>query len=424
MNRRFLKNATWIIAAKIVQLLIGLFVSAMSARYLGPANVGTIDYVASFVAFFTSFATLGLNNVIVKELIDRQDDGKVLGTSIIMRMMSSLLSMICVIALIVILNPNDKTMLAVTVLQSVSLIFQSLEMFNFWYQSKLQSRTSSIIQTISYILVAGYRLYCLATSRNVLWFAFATTLDSLIVGVLLYFSYHKNSGHVLAYDRGLAKSMFADSHHFIYSGLMVAIYSQMDKLMIKQMIDISSVGQYGIATGINTMWSFLLQAIIDSMYPLIVEAKKQQDTVRYNRRIVQLYSIVLWSSIALSTIITLCSHFIVMTLYGSQYLPAVSVLKIYTWVNTFAYLGVARGAWMVCENNQKYQKVILGIGCLTNLVLNALMIPVWGIAGAAVATLITQIVTSFVAPMCIPATRVNSFFILKALNPIHILDHD
>lgn len=422
-TRSVVKNAGWIIGARVVQMLLGLFVTAWTARFLGPSNIGVIDYVDSYTSFFLAVASLGLNNTIVKSLMDHKDrPGTVLGTAILMRIISSALCSVVVVSMVSAINHGDRIFTMTAVLLSLAMIFQSFEMFNYWYQSKLESRTSSIIQTIAYVVVAAYRIFCLISSKNVLWFAFANSLDSIVIAVLLYITYKRKHPEGVSWDSSLAKEMLSKSHHFIWSGVMVALYSQMDKIMIKGWMDTTAVGYYGIALGINSMWGFVLQAIIDSMYPTIVEAYNDGSKEEYHSRIRTLYATELSFSAALSLLITILAKPIILILYGEQYLPSVSCLRISTWINTFAYLGVARGAWMVCEDNQLYQKYILGIGAVTNLILNSLMIPKMGIYGAAFATVITQIMTSTIAPLFFKATRENTRLIMEALKP-SVLKH-
>ncbi|MCR5449560.1 MAG: flippase [Solobacterium sp.] len=418
MNSKVIKNASWMIGARVLQMLLGLIISAWTSRYLGPSNFGAISYVGAFVSFFTAIATLGLNNVIIKELIDHKErDNVVLGTSVIMRLVSSIFFSLCVIGLISILNPGDRMMIIVAVLLSLTLVFQSFEMITYWYQSRLESKVTSIIQTVAYLSVAGCRLIGLIQGRDVLWFAFANSVDTMVMAILLYISYKIRYRKPMAWDTGLAKEMLSKSHHFIYSALMIAVYSQMDSIMIKEFMNTGATGHYGIAIGFNSMWAFVLEAIIASIYPTIIEAFKSGNKELYHGRIIKLYSIVIWFSTAVSIGVMLCAKYLVLILYGADYLPSVACLRLTTWINTFAYLGVARGAWMVCEDNQKYQKYILGIGAAINLVLNYVLIPKYGILGAASATLITQITTSTLAPLIFRRTRENTMFIMKGANP-------
>lgn len=68
----------------------------------------------------------------------------------------------------------------------------------------------------------------------------------------------------------------------------------------------------------------------------------------------------------------------------------------------------------MCEGKNKYVKYYLGIGAVVNLVFNTLLIPVYGIEGAAVATLVTQITTSMIAPLFFKETRIHTKYVLEA----------
>ena len=423
MKNKVVKNAGWIIGARVFQMLIGLFISTWTVRYLGPSNSGIIDYVDSFVSFAASIAILGLDKVIIKFLIDK--DGKedeVLGTTVAIRLIASVVCSLAAILLVAYLNPHDTVTTMVAVYLSLATVFRSFEMFNYWYQARLQSRVSSIIQTIAYLCTAAFRLYILITNKNVLWFAFGNSMDSIVIAVLLYISYKRSHGGKLQFKVSLGKEILSQSHHFIYASLMIAIYGQMDKIMIEKWLDFSAVGYYGVAGGVNTMWTFVLQAFIDSIYPTVIEAKKSGDEKLYHKRVVQLYSVVIWVSVLASVMITLLAGPIILILYGEAYAPSINCLRILTWMNTFAYLGVARAAWMVCENTQNYQKYILAMGAGANLILNWILIPVMGFNGAALATVITQMITGFFGAFAFKKTRPNSIMIIEAFNPSVMID--
>ena len=136
-------------------------------------------------------------------------------------------------------------------------------------------------------------------------------------------------------------------------------------------------------------WAFILSAIIDSLYPEIVQSF-QKDRLRYERKNRQLYAIVFYVSLFVSAMICLVAKPFILILYGKTYLPAVGPLRIVVWYTAFSYLGVARNAWMVCENRQKYLKYLYISAAALNVVLNFALIPSWGASGAAAASLITQ----------------------------------
>jgi O-antigen/teichoic acid export membrane protein len=230
-----------------------------------------------------------------------------------------------------------------------------------------------------------------------------------------YILYVKQKGPKLKVDKKRIKPLLKQSYHFILSGLMIAIYAQTDKVMIGKMLtDMSAVGLYSVATTITSLWSFIPAAIITSFRPVIIEAKLVSYD-KYIKRLKQLYSLILWINIAYALGVTIFADIIIKLLYGEAYMGAKIPLLFAVWSGGFSYIGVARDIWFVSEGLQGYSTRISLFGCLTNVVLNLILIPQFGIVGAAIATTITQIFTGFVSTLLFKKTRNNSKYILQAL---------
>ena len=196
---------------------------------------------------------------------------------------------------------------------------------------------------------------------------------------------------------------------------MVAIYGQTDKMMMKHLISAEEVGYYSTAVSICSLWCFVLAALIDSMYPSILEAHRDGNEKSFEEKNRLLYAIVFYVSLFVSVMIVLLAKPAISILYGDAYLPAVVPLRIITWYTAFSYLGVARGAWIVAKDKQKYLIWIYLSAALANVALNMLFIPLWGAAGAAFASLIAQILTTIIAPFFIKPLRRNSVLMLEAI---------
>ena len=413
-NKEF-KNASWLIAGKIAQMLLSLLVGIWTARFLGPDGYGTIGYANSYTAFFMAFCTLGINSVIVKEFTDSPDQiGQTLGTAIGLRIISSFFSALTIIGIVCILDPNEPITIAVVALSSISLLFHVLDTFNYWFQYQYRSKVTAISTLIAYLATSVYRLVLLATNKNILWFALAISIDYIVLGCMLYIAYKRSNGPPLKFCFSAGKQLLSKSYHYILSGMMVAIYGQTDKLMLKQMLDNTSVGYYTTATAICSMWTFVLTAIIDSAYPTIMRLHKD-NYAAYEQKNRQLYAIVFYISTLVSLFFLPAGDLVVQILYGSQYSASAPVLKVITWYTAFSFLGVARNAWIVCENKQKYLKYIYLSAVLLNIALNAIMIPIWGPTGAAIASLLTQISTSIILPFFVKALRPNAIMIVQGI---------
>ena len=319
-----------------------------------------------------------------------------------------------IVGIVGVLDHNEPLTIAVVALCSISLLFHVLDTFNYYFQSKYRSKITAIATLIAYASTSVYKVILLITGASVAWFAFASSVDYIVLGILLYIFYVTNKGPRLSFSWEKGKALLKQSCHYILSGMMVAIYGQTDKLMLKQMLDTTAVGYYSTATAICAMWTFVLQAIIDSIYPTILKLKGQ-DEYLYERKNKQLYASTFYISIFVSVLFLLLGDFAIRILYGEAYAPAGLPLKIVTWYTAFSYLGVARNAWVVCEEKQKYLKYLYIVAAIMNVILNFIMIPHWGAAGAAAASLITQIFTSIVLPLFIKGMRRNSILMLQAM---------
>lgn len=413
-NSREAKNAIWLIGGRIAQMLLSLIVNVLTAKYLGPSSYGLINYVTAYVAFFTSFCTLGINAVIIRDFVEHpEEQGQTIGTTLVLRFISSLLSTMMIVCIVSIIDHDEPLTIVIAILCSVSLIFQVFDTFNYWFQSRYQSKVTSIATFAAYFATSIYRIILLITQKDVQWFAFATSIDYAVLGSILLYAYKKQRGPRLTFSSQKAKSLLSKSYHYILSGMMVAIYGQTDKLMLKQMLDDTTVGYYSLATSISTMWVFVLSAIIDSMYPTIVGVH-DKDYELFEKKNRQLYSMVIYVSVAVSVLLTIFAPFVIGIFFGQSYLPATNPLRIITWYTVFSYLGVARNAWIVCENKQKYLKYMYVGAAIINVALNYIMIPIWGASGAALASLITQICTSLLLPCFWKDMRPNARLMVDA----------
>ncbi len=409
------KNAIWLISGKIAQMILSLFVGIISARYLGPSNYGLISYGAAFVGFFMSFCTLGINSIIVKDFLDNPDEqGKTLGSAILMRIISSVISSITVIAISCILDYGAWETVIIVALCSVSLVFNAFDTINYWFQSQYKSNVTAISLFLAYVATSIYKIILLILNKSVFWFAFASSVDHIVLSIILLIAYKIHNGQKLSFSFECGKRLLKKSYHYIFAGMMVAIYAQTDKLMLKQMLGETEVGYYATSVALCGMWTFVLTAIIDAMYPTIINSfKRSKELFEMKNR--QLYAIVFYLTVFVSVFFLIFGDFAVELLYGEEYLPAATPLKVITWYTAFSYFGVARNAWMVCNEKQKYLKYMYIVAAISNVILNLVFIPLWGASGAALASLVTQILTSILLPYCIKDLRPNAVLMIEAI---------
>lgn len=410
------RNASWIIAGKMVQMILAFIVGILTTRYLGPEKYGLINYASAYITFFASLCSLGINSIIIKNFVDYPSEkGETLGTAIGLRTISSVASALLIVGVVALIDTNEPLTICVVALSTIGLLFQSFEVINYWFQEQLQSKYTTYAMLVAYTATSIYKIILLIEGKDVRWFAVATAVDYIVVALILLIIYKRKGGTRLTFSIKKAKQLLCKSYSFILAGMMVSIYNCTDRLMLKQMLDSEAVGYYALAVSISTMWCFVLSAIIDSMYPGIMNLHKTS-RLAYEKKNRQLYAIVFYVSVAVSLIFTVFAEIVIKLLYGIEYMPAAMPLRIIVWYTAFSYLGVARNAWIVCEDKQKYLKYIYVSAAGVNIILNLIMIPLWGENGAAVASLVTQITTVLIVPYLIKPLRGNALIMFDAIS--------
>lgn len=417
MRNKIVKNAAWIVGAKIVQSVLAFIISSLTARYLGPSDFGVIGYAQSIVTFVLPISQLGLTAILVQELIrNPNDEGKILGTAITLSSLSALLCASSVIIFVSLVNYNEAETIIVCTLYSSILLMQSFELIRYWFQAKYLSKFTSVTMLCAYIFVSAYKVVLLVLKKDVYCFAISYTIDYLIISICLHIIYRKVNGQRLTFSKIIAKRLLANGKYYILSGLMTTIFAQTDRIMLKLMIDDAETGYYSAAATCAGLASFFFAAIIDSMRPAIIENKAASNQ-KYEKSIIQLYSIVIYSAVLYSFIITFLASLIINILYGKDFYPAIIVLQILVWYTTFSYFGGAKDIWILVEEKQKYLVVLNACGAAINVILNILFIPKYGAVGAAIASLTTQFFTNIIMCFLIRELRGNGILFLHSLNP-------
>ena len=421
-NHRILQNAKWIILCKVLQALTQLLIGMLTARYLGPEHYGLISYAASLTAFALPVMQLGFRGTLVQEYVAHpEEQGTVLGTGLVLNLISALACILGICCFARIANPGHPETLAVCFLYSLSLIFQALEMVQYWFQAGLQAKYSSLAALAAYGLASLYKLFLLATRRNIRWFALSHALESCLLGIALLLLYRRLGCQKLRFSRATAARMLAASKHYILSAMMVTLFQNTDRIMLTQLAGETENGLYTAAVTCAGAAEFLYYAIMDSFRPVILEQHRQSQA-EFSRMLSRLYSLILYLSLAQSLFFWRFAGPIVATLYGSSYQAAVPVLQILVWNIAFSHMGTLRNIWILAEGKQHLLWVINLGGAAMNIGLNSLMIPLWGARGAALASVLTQLFSNFLMGFWLKPLRPNNRLLLKALHPRLALD--
>jgi O-antigen/teichoic acid export membrane protein len=406
---------------QILRIIAGLFVGIWVARYLGPGQFGVFSYALAFTAIFGSIAKLGLDGIVVRDLVNEPEKRDVyLGTAFWLKLVGAFITL-GVVAFATLFTSNDLTTNLYIFIIASGMIFQSFEVIDFYFQSKVLSRFVSLCKMTQLLLSSLLKVYFVLTGADLFWFVAVSLVDQATLAVTLYiaYRYQKIGSFYRYFDLMTAKILLKDSWPLILSGLVVMIYMRIDQVMIKEMLGEREVGLYSAAVRLSEAWYIVPMIITSSLFPSIVSAKKVSEELYYER-LQRLYTFMVWMAIGIALPMTFLSDWIVTLLYGNAYREAGQVLLIHIWAGVFVSLGVASGKWFLSENLQSLAFYRTFSGAIINIILNFVLIPIYGLIGAAIATVIAQTMAAFVFDIISKKTRMVFFMKLNTLNIVKL----
>jgi PST family polysaccharide transporter len=388
------KNAIWLFLDKILRLGVGLIVGVLIARYLGPGLFGKWNYVIAFISLISAFATLGLDQIVVKHLLDKNEEESVLlGTAFYLRLMGSFISTLIVIGYFLFFK-NDTLLLLVAVLTALNLWFQTFDVIDLKNQSVLQSRKTVVVKNSVFVVISVVKLVFVYFEYSLLSFVILGLVECMLgaLGLILYYGINnlKKWKFKIDYCTVLLKQAWP----LILSGIVIMMYMRLDQIMIGEMIGDEGVGLYSVSTRFTELWYFIPSIFATSFFPKLVE-KFTVNKKNYYDVCLKLLKLLFVISFSIAMFFTFFSNFIINFLYGKEYTMSVFALQISIWTGVFVFWGVAAGNMLVIENLNKHNLIKSVQGLLLNVILNLVLIPEYGINGAAIATLISQFYASY-----------------------------
>ncbi|MDM5272409.1 flippase [Sulfurovum sp. zt1-1] len=422
---KYAKNTSWLFFERILRMLVGLFVGVWVARYLGPEQYGLFNYVVSFVGLFTIIATFGLDSIIIRELVknsSRRDE--LIGTAFWLKFFGAFIVLL-ILAIAINFTSNDTYTNTLVFIIASATIFQSFNAIDLFFQSKVLSKYVVYVNVIGLFITSVIKIILILNEAPLIAFAWVILVDKVILAIgFIYFYIKKESIYAikgLKFNKNTAMNLLKQSWPLILSSLLISIYTKIDQVMLKEIVSNEAVGLYAVAVRLSEIWYFIPIIISSSLFPAIINAKKQGEQFYY-ARLQKLYDLMIWTAIILAVFFTFISNTLVEHLYGLQYKQAGNVLIIYAWAGIFVFFGNAWGKWMINENLQKTVMKMQALSLIANIILNLILIPTYGIMGAAIATLVSYGIGHTVFALFFKNQKIAVVMFWKSFNPKRIIN--
>lgn len=412
-----LKNSSWLIVDKVVRMLVGLFVGIWVARYLGPESFGQLNYAVAFVSLFTAAASVASESIVVRELVSYPEHkNEIMASAFCLKLIGCIAALFISQLAIWKFGSGDKAVLLMVCIVASGMIFQAVDVVDYWFQSQMKSKFTILARGLAFILFSFVKIVLIVTKGPLITFALTVLAEAVVGSVGLIVVYRIN-GHFLRLrflSVKWAKKITQHSFFLMLSGFAVAFYMKIDQVMISNMVGNRELGVYSVATRLSEIWYFLAVAISSSVFPSLIESKKR-DILLFDLQYRNLCWAMAFLSISIALVTGLSSEILVDVLYGSEFKESAPILSLHIWSVVFVYCAFPTTLLLTIDGLQRYVFASTLLGATCNLGLNLYLIPLYGGVGAAIATVVSYFVSGYLAYFIFPQTRYAVIIITKSI---------
>jgi len=409
--QKIIVNIGWLSVERIFTLVVRFFVGVWVVRHLGPEKFGVYSYALSFAMVFSAIATLGLEKVVIRDLSQAEETSavdEILTSALLLRLGGGGATFALLAAII--FSTEDSALLQWAVLLvSTRLILYAPEVFDYWFQARIESKYPVYVRSAGLLLGSGAQVACILLNLPVLAFLAALVLSHLTiaVGLWLVFRSVRDQPFVFQSPRmQTVRSMLSRSWPLVVSGLSTLVYLKIDLIMIGRIVGNAEAGIYAAAAKLSEIWYFLPVAITASVYPEIIRAFEEDTRHAYLNKMQRLYDLLAGLSLMIVVPVWMFASPLVLLLFGADYTESATVLRIHVWSLIFMSIGSAQTKRMLAEKMYRSVMAVSVAGAVVNVGLNLFLIPWYQSTGAAWATFISYFVYGYGILALIPETRV------------------
>lgn len=383
-------NMGWMFFGRIGSMIITLIATSYMARNLGPTNYGQLSYAVSYVGLFAFISSLGVEQILYRDLIKFPEKrNEYMGSAITIRFLASILAIVVCVTSAYIWSSKDVSLFLIFIV-SLTYVLGTLQLSSYEFQAEAKAKLPSILSLIIIFILNILKIGVIVFGEGIIYLAFVILVEPFLYSVGLLYLRIKEYGTIKywRFDYEIAKSILKDSFPLIFASAFFALYARVDQIMIKHMLNTESVGLYDSAVRISELGYFVPNIIVVALFPALVNSKKISFNL-YTLRAKKLLFMLLLISFIIALVTALLSKYLVLIIFGAGFIGAVLVLKVYVWSNIGAALNLLIHQLLVVENLTKIVTVSIFAGMVSNVALNFILIPKYGMLGAATASLIS-----------------------------------
>lgn len=391
--QRIAKNVSLLFLSQMVGYVLGFFTLMYSARYLGVEGFGILSFALAFTGIFTVLMDLGLNTLTIREVARNKSlVHEYLSNIILIKLLLSLATFGFIFIIINIGGYNPQTMFVVYIIA----LYAILTTFSQLFYSVFQAHEKMEYQSLGYIIYSSLLLLgvlmAINYEFNIYQFSMIySVVGSFILAYVLFIFVLKFNFPQMEFNWEIWKSLIIESWPFAVTSISINLYLWIDTILLSVLKGPEAVGLYNAAYKLILVLIFIPIVFNSAVFPLMSQyfvSSKESLKVIFDK----LFKIMVLIGFPIGMGTLIIADKIILLVYGNQFLGSVIALQILIWSTVFTFLRSPLERLLESSNKQLSVTKIFVLGAIFNTILNIILIPQFSYVGAAIITILTDII--------------------------------
>lgn len=401
------RNFGWLLADRAFRLMVGLVVNAWLVRYLGAEQLGLMSFSQSVVVLFGAISTLGLETILVRDLVRRPEhEHTLVGTALGLRLLGSVLVLFLALFAVGLMRPGQELVRTLTLIFTITSFAQAFDVVEFWFQSR------SHVAPVVGARLAAFVVGAIAKVIAILCHAPLVTIAAILAGeyvlssLALLVACRMNGGAPERWRFTVPDTvlLLRESWPLIINSVAIIVSVRVDQMLLTTLRGPAENGVFAAAQRLTEIIYYVPVAIMAAASPTLLKSF-ERDRVEYAHRLQRLFRALALSGTAIAVGVSLLAGPITLLLFGSEFRASGAVLAIQVWSAPILFLGIAQTNWFIAHGRQRALMVRSVVAAIASVALNLWLVPLLGARGAAITMVVSQTIAQFLLNACFAETR-------------------
>lgn len=387
-------NVAWWVSGHVFRMVVTFFVGFWVVRYLGPAAFGELSVIRAVQGILNVVATIGLTQILPVRLASSESSaGSILVTAGLVRFCGATVAAAALIPILCGIQGYGMEDSGMLVVAALLLLVSPLELLDAWFVAQGKSRITAKCRMFSVVVTAALQVLAIRNGLGVLSFLAIDFVGSLVFGISLVvamLAFAKPEG-TASLDFEAARRLLWQSAPVWFSAVATIVSVRVDQGMLGMMLGDTAAGFYAAAARLSEFWFFIPVAVITNAIPALTRNYAGSRT-SYSQNVLRVSSVLTSFSVTVAVGTTVTAHALVQFLFGSEFREAADVLVLHIWSLPFLALSYLSYNLRIIHGQKVSLLSRTVLAAVSNVLLNLFLIPVYGIKGAAWATLLSYVI--------------------------------